>query len=206
MKKILKWIKLLFGILLIVGSILLFRAIQNSSIIKSPFKLELTKDNYIERTPIVIRDIQHIGQWEFLSIDDEELVDTSRWHFLFAKDQLVRIYKGTIRLGIDFEKCDTNWATSHRDTAFVFLPAIELLDENFIDEANTKSFYQKGEWDAASLEKMYLRAKRQMMERCITSTRIKQAEENARSQMKVLFRSLGYSEVEITISPTSSLP
>lgn len=206
MKKALNLIKLLLGILLIAGAVLLFRAIQNSNIIKNPFKLELSQDKSIERTPIVISDVNRIGQWEFLSIDDEELVDTSRWSFLFSQDQLVRIYRGTLRLGIDFEKRDSCWATCHKDTAFVVLPPVELLDENFINEADTKSFYQKGEWDASSLEQMYLRAKHQMIERCITATRIKQAEENARVQIKALFRSLGYNEVEITISPASSLP
>ena len=40
--------------------------------------LRLTSSNAIDLTPAQIRSIERIGQWEFLAIDDEELVDTIR--------------------------------------------------------------------------------------------------------------------------------
>ena len=51
----------------------------------------------IDITPNLIESIKDIGEWEFLSINDEELVDTIR-HGFFGDDQLVRIYYGTLRL------------------------------------------------------------------------------------------------------------
>ncbi len=54
-------------------------------------------------SPTQIRTIENIGQWEFLSISDEELIDTTR-HGFFGDDKLVRIYYGTLRLGIDMKE------------------------------------------------------------------------------------------------------
>ena len=42
-------------------------------------KLEVVSDNKIDITPEVIQSIKSIGEWEFLSIADEEMVDTTRW-------------------------------------------------------------------------------------------------------------------------------
>ena len=53
-------------------------------------------DEGINVTPEVIESIEAIGQWEFLSVDDEELVDTIRKGF-FSDDKLARIYYGTLR-------------------------------------------------------------------------------------------------------------
>ena len=44
-------------------------------------------------TPSEIESIRRIGQWEFMAINDEELVDTVRKGF-FSDDHLVRIYSG----------------------------------------------------------------------------------------------------------------
>ena len=71
----------------------------------------LNKDNTVsvaqeERTtlsPTQVESIEAIGQWEFLAISDEELIDTMR-HGFFGDDQLVRIYYGTLRLGIDMHE------------------------------------------------------------------------------------------------------
>ena len=48
-------------------------------------------DGSIDITPEQVQSIKAIGQWEFLSISDEELVDTVR-KSLFRTDQLARIY------------------------------------------------------------------------------------------------------------------
>lgn len=74
------------------------------------------KDNHVEGgsmgetilSPTQVKSIEAIGQWEFLSISDEELIDTTR-HGFFGDDQLVRIYYGTMRLGIDMRDAKEGW-------------------------------------------------------------------------------------------------
>ena len=97
----------------------------------------------IDDTPTIVEQMKEIGQWEFLSISDEELVDTVRRGF-FSDDELVRIYYGTMRLGIDFSQCDEKWIEREGDTIKVDLPPVQLLDENFLDETRTKSFFESG--------------------------------------------------------------
>lgn len=110
----------------------------------------LNKDNTMnvateEKTtlsPTQVESIEAIGQWEFLAINDEELVDTTR-HGFFGDDQLVRIYYGTLRLGIDMKDVKEGWIQTDekKDSIVCTLPPIRLLDNNFIDEAKTKSFF-----------------------------------------------------------------
>ena len=59
--------------------------------------VEIGVDNQIDVTPTQIESIKEIGEWEFLSISNEELVDTIRKGIL-SDDHLVRIYYGTLRL------------------------------------------------------------------------------------------------------------
>ena len=162
--------------------------------------LRVTSSNAIDITPVQIRSIERIGQWEFLAIADEELVDTVRHRTLQRDDRLVRIYRGTLRLGVDLSRCKEGWVFAHGDTVSLTLPPIELLSEHFIDEARTRSFYERGVWDARAREAMYRKAARQMRRRSLTPENYGQAEANAREQMRSLFGSFGFRTVEVRFS------
>lgn len=146
-------------------------------------------------TPMRIDAIRNIGQWEFLSIDDEEVIDTIRRHWLTSDDQLVRIYRGTLRLGIDFRQCGDDWALAYSDTVKVRLPEVRLLDNLFIDEARARSFYESGKWDAATRKDMRRRAEEAMHRRCLTPANLKLARQTAIDQLRHFFLSLGYTQV-----------
>ena len=68
----------------------------------------IAKNEKIDITPLQIRSIEQIGEWSFLEINDEELVDTVR-HGFFSDDKLVRIYYGTLRLGINLKEAHEGW-------------------------------------------------------------------------------------------------
>ena len=137
----------------------------------------------IDDTPTIVQQMREIGQWEFLTISDEELIDTVRTGF-FSDDELARIYYGTLRLGIDFSQCDENWIERDGDSVKIDLPPVQLLDENFLDEARTRSFFEKGKWTNADRKAMAERAKRLMRERCLTKENIAIAQKNAEQQVK----------------------
>ena len=162
--------------------------------------LQLVSSNAIDLTPTQIRSIERIGRWEFLAISDEELVDTLRNRTFQKDDRLVRIYHGTLRLGVDLARCEEGWVQPQGDTVRLTLPPIQLLSENFIDEARTRAFYERGPWDARAKEQMYQKAARQMKQRCLTPTNIRQAEDNARAQFSSLFRTFGFNHVEVQFS------
>lgn len=188
-----KWLLILCTVIvLFIAAVFFFayRAITNTG-------AEISVDDRIDVTPTHVELMKQIGEWEFLSIADEELVDTMRPGF-FSDDELIRIYYGTLRLGINMHKTKPHFITRKNDSLVVTLPPIELLDENFIDEARTESFFENGSWDDQAREDMYQRAVQKMKARCLTGTNISSARQNASRQFYQMLRSLGYENVRIT--------
>ena len=186
------WVKLVgFALLIAIGGGLLYWFNKDNHIDVGP-------DQHIDITPTQIAAIKQIGHWEFLSVRDEELVDTLSRGF-FSDKELVRIYYGTVRLGIDLQKTDDKWIQVTDTAVVATLPPIQLLDRNFIDEAQTRSFFESGSWSSADREALYNRAYQKMYARCVTPQNIATAEENARQQFAQLLRSLGFEKVWVNI-------
>lgn len=172
----------IFWILLVVGFGILY--FTNN--------LEIQKKTKIEETAIDITSVKEISEWEFLTIQREEFLQSSN-----SRAKLACIYTGTIRLGLNMKHAKKNWAKCSNDTARLELPAIEILDRDFIDEANTRTFHSEGKVSATMKETMYRDAKRQMKEKALTPENIKAAETNAKEQFTHLFKSLGFKHIEI---------
>ena len=186
----------LYLIALATGIILLailvgwiYRDVKNSSI-------EIGADQAIDITPEQIKSIKAIGEWEFLSISDEEMVDTIR-NGIFSDDHLVRIYYGTMRLGINLKQVEPGWIVARGDTISVILPPIGLLDRDFIDEARTKSFYESGSWEAKDREALLKRAYHRMLRRGLTPQNLQSARENGDAQVRQVLRSMGFQKISI---------
>ena len=151
---------------------------------------------HVELSPTQIERIKAIGQWEFLTVSDEELVDTVR-HGFFGDDELVRIYTGTLRLGIDMADVEEDWIRTDGDTLRVMLPPVRLLDANFIDEASVRSFYESGRWTQADRKALARKARQKMLARCLTPQNIASAEQNATAQFHQMLRAMGFPYVSI---------
>ncbi|MBP5257882.1 MAG: DUF4230 domain-containing protein [Prevotella sp.] len=149
-------------------------------------------------SPTIVTEIRQIGQWEFLTIEDEEMVDTVK-HGIFKDEELIRIYNGKLRLGVDLTQADPRWIEMKDDSLIITLPKITLLDKDFIDEAMTQPFFQSGDWTDADYESLYQRAYQRMKARCMTKENMRIAEDNARSEMENLFRSMGYDKLRIKL-------
>ncbi len=153
-------------------------------------------DTVIDMTPTQIQSIKAIGEWEFLSVSAEELVDTVR-KGIFRNDELVRIYYGTLRLGVNMHHVKPGWLQANGDSVTVSLPQVGLLDKDFIDEARTKPFYEVGSWKPADRETLYKKAYRQMLSHCLTKENLQAAKVNGEAQFRSMMRSLGYKHVNI---------
>jgi len=186
-------IKLLVRLLALVAFILVFWWLAFA---EKDNHLELGANSDINVTPQQIQLIKDIGEWEFLSVSNEELVDTVR-KGLFSDDHLVRIYYGTLRLGIDLSKAKKGWIKTQGDSVMVTLPKIGLLDKDFIDEARTKAFYESGRWTAADREALYRKANRQMIAHCLTPENLRSAQDNADQQFRKMLKAMGFNYVSI---------
>ncbi|NPD92954.1 DUF4230 domain-containing protein [Xylanibacter muris] len=161
--------------------------------------ISIVTDKKIGMTPEVIQSIKAIGEWEFLTVTDEEMVDTAR-KGIFGHDYLAKIYYGTLRLGINMHKVEPGWITSQNDTVRIILPAIELLDNDFIDEASTRVFHETGRWTHTDRETMYNKAYAKMKANGLTKANIKNAENNAENQFRNMMKAMGFKHVEISFS------
>lgn len=159
-------------------------------------KISIGNENHASVSETQIQALKAIGEWEFMAINDEELIDTVRRGF-FGDDELTRIYYGTLRLGINMQEAKDGWIYVEGDTIVATLPPIRLLDENFIDEARTKTFFEKGKWNQQSRAVFYEKAKRQMLRRCMTKSNIQSAEQNASSQFYQILQSMGFEYIKI---------
>ena len=159
-------------------------------------EISIEADQTIDITPQQIESIRAIGQWEFLAISNEELIDTVRKGF-FSDDHLSRIYYGTVRLGIDMQQMDSTWITTQGDSITLWLPQPTLLDRDFIDEARTKSFHEKGRWTAKDRETLYRRAQQRMLRYSLTKKNVETARQNGDAQMRRLLQSMGFQHVNI---------
>lgn len=161
--------------------------------------MSITKSDRINITPMQIRSIERIGEWEFLSIADEELIDTVR-RGIFSDDQLANIYYGILRIGIDLGKAPQGWLQARGDSVVAVLPPVQLLDENFIDETRTKPFLQEGNWTQSDHAALYNKARRTMKSRCLTPSVWRSAEHNAATQMTNLLRAMGFNNIRVVTS------
>ena len=163
--------------------------------------LHISHEGQVEITQTQIDSIRSIGQWEFLSIADEEIVDTVR-HGFFGDDQLSRIYYGTLRLGLDLRTMPDDWITMDHDTVVVTIPSARLLDDDFLDEARTRSFIEEGKWSEADRAALSRKAIYLMRRRCLTPANIRRANDNAKVQIEQLIRSMGFKFVKVGGSPS----
>ena len=178
-------------IVLVLGFFFWFRGLTEGD------HFSFGSDEKIDVTPTQIMSIKAIGEWEFLSVSAEELVDTVRKGF-FSDDQLARIYYGTLRLGIDMSQLEAGWIEASGDSVTLLLPQVGLLDTAFIDEARTKSFFESGKWSPEDKEAMYKKAYSLMKAHCLTKENLQAAEANGEEQMRNMMRSIGFKNVKIT--------
>lgn len=180
---------LLIIILAIISAAYLIRSCRGNT-------LDVYVNDGIDITPTQITAMTETGEWEFLSVETEEIVDTVRKGW-FGNDELTRIYFGTLRLGFDMRKADKDWIFKVKDTLYVTLPAISLLDEDFIDEARTQSFFESGKWSDKDRADLYNRAYKKMRDRCLTNENVRTAEQNAEMQFRKILKGIGFEHINI---------
>ncbi len=158
--------------------------------------IEVSHNQEISITPVVMESIRNTGQWVFMEIADEELVDTVR-HGFFGDDELARVYYGTLRLGFDMQQYKEEWLSVKGDTLIATLPPIGLVDDNFLDEARTRSFYESGKWSEEDRAALAEKAKDKMRQHCLSKSNLASARKSARTQLWTMFRALGFKNIRI---------
>lgn len=154
----------------------------------------------IDDSPLQIEQIRKISQWEFLTVECEVLVDTVRARqWPVTPDRLARIYSGAIRIGVNLDDASADWIETEGDSVVnVSLPALAILDDRFIDEASTISFYESGKWDESVKKEMYDRAAMRMRKFALTGGHLDMARTQAVGRFTALFKGLGFDRVNVS--------
>lgn len=192
------WLKLTFVVLIVGIVVYLISSIKTVVTTTNTTVPDVVKNEKIDVTPTMIRSIEQIGEWSFLEINDEELVDTVR-RGIFSNDELVRIYYGTLRLGINLKDAKEGWLSMSGDTLVAKLPPVRLLDNDFIDETRIRSFIASGKWSSVDRKEMYDRAVQKMRQRCLTKKNYATAQLNAKEQFGQMLRSMGFEKTRVEI-------
>ena len=169
------------------GAMMAYRTLTNSNdAVEKP----------IEQSPEEIMRLQAIGQWEFLSVEAEELVER-HYSGLMSERDLVCIYRGTLRIGVDMRKLPSDWVEMKERSAILHLPQPSLLDENFLDESRTTVFFEQGVFRPEERDAMRTEAKDKMKKRAMTTENLSIARRNAEAQFQKLFLAMGYEDVVV---------
>lgn len=169
------------------GAMMAYRTLTNSNdAVEKP----------IEQSPEEIMRLQAIGQWEFLSVEAEELVER-HYSGLMSERDLVCIYRGTLRIGVDMRKLPSDWVEMKERSAILHLPQPSLLDENFLDESRTTVFFEQGVFRPEERDAMRTEAKDKMKQRAMTAENLSIARRNAEAQFQKLFLAMGYEDVVV---------
>lgn len=169
------------------GAMVAYRTLTNSNdAVEKP----------IEQSPEEIVRLQAIGQWEFLSVEAEELVER-HYSGLMSERDLVCIYRGTLRIGVDMRKLPSDWVEMKERSAILHLPQPSLLDENFLDESRTTVFFEQGVFRPEERDAMRTEAKDKMKQRAMTAENLSIARRNAEAQFQKLFLAMGYEDVVV---------
>lgn len=173
--------------------------------------LSISHTEAIEQTPEEVRKLRDIGEWEFLAVETEELIERHEAH-TFGDKHLVKVYRGRLRIGIDMKQAGDDWfrgdsivtASSRSRSAILTLPDVKLLDENFIDEARATTFYEKGTMSATTKQAMLDEAAATMKTRTLTDDNLATARQAAEEQFTRIFQAMGYDNVSIRFIPNAN--
>lgn len=191
---LIKCIVILLALLIIIYVVYRIRTAEKPIV-------EITTDNVEQKisfSPEQIKSIEDIGEWIFLTVEAEEMIDTVRKNLILKDDALSRIYVGSLHYGIDMRLLHgKNWLQTHGDTVSVRMPAVKLMDRQFINEARTRTFYQQGKWDNQAMKALYNKAQRTMMKKYHTQPTVNKARENANEELTSFFKSFGFNTVEL---------
>lgn len=178
--------------------------------------LGLKHTTTIADTPEEVRALRDIGQWEFLAAPCEELIEHHEAHS-FGDKHIVKIFRGTLRIGIDMNQASGDWfktdtasialspgvfVTQEKKAAILTLPDVTLLDSAFIDETRTTTFYEEGTFNAKVKRQLYDKATKAMMDRTLTKENLETARQTARDHFTRIFHAFGYEKVVINFTPT----
>ena len=156
---------------------------------------------------VIITDVQALGRLETAKFLMQTVIDLRRepttiWDQVFGTDTLLLVAGGEVVAGFDLGQMTPQDTRVRGDMVTIVLPAPEILHSK-LDNQQTYVYEQKTglfrKPDKNIEGEARLLAEQAMQRRAVEGGILEQAQTNGRVQMEAFLRSLGFTEVVITI-------
>ena len=156
---------------------------------------------------VMLSDLTKTEKLTVLSLYKEVVVsqykETSNMFLGSKKYQIHSVYPGRIDVGFDLKNCADDWLLMREDTAYVKLPAVEILNQGgwFIDEASRETPIEEGEWTNEDYARLSHRANALLKRNSELDDCYRMAEENGKRVVQNLLQAMGIKFVKIEVEP-----
>ncbi len=176
------------------------------------------KEVKIDKTANVIEEIKKIGEFTCVCYYEEMVItkskrsdfNDSRIGRLSNKvsneevmDEIVLIAYGKVSAGYDLSKIDVNKIHVNGDTLNMELPQAEIFDI-IINPSGYEIYVEKGSWKHEQVTELQTEAKHNLEKNALDYDLVKKAETTGVAKLQNLFLSLGFSQVYLTIQPSTN--
>ncbi|MCR4808525.1 MAG: DUF4230 domain-containing protein [Prevotella sp.] len=120
--------------------------------------------------------------------------------------QIHSVFPGRIDVGFDLTQVSDDWLLMREDTAYVKLPAVQILNQGdwYLDEAAHQTPIEEGEWTNEDYVRMSHRANALLKRNCELDNCYTMAEENGRRVVRNLLQAIGIKYVNVEVTPRDS--
>ena len=151
------------------------------------------QEKKMERTATILRSVNNINRWVFLTVEDEELVGREHWN-----GDVVKIFPMEYQLGIEMDD-SLEWIKVEESNgtriAYLRLPPIKILNPKGIDV--TKTIHVWGNAGRTEHKDMEKEAEQNAQARAQSEANIEQARRNAKEHFTNWLMALGCDSVKM---------
>ena len=121
-------------------------------------------------------------------------------------NQIHSVYPGRIDVGFDLTKCADDWLFMHEDTAYVKLPAVEILNQGgwYLDETAHQTPIEEGTWTNEDYVRLAHRANALLKRNSELENCYQMAEDNGKRVVRNLLQAMGIKFVRVEVEPRDS--
>lgn len=117
--------------------------------------------------------------------------------------QIHSVYPGRLDVGFDLTKCADDWLLMREDTAYVKLPAVEILNQGgwYLDETAHQTPIEEGTWTNEDYVRLAHRANALLKRNSELENCYQMAEDNGKRVVRNLLQAMGIKFVRIEVEP-----
>ena len=193
-----KLTKLVLAVVTLLVVLAFFMLMKRASAPKEPMEFTVG--------PVTVKDIAKTEKLKVLSVHKEVLASMHRVKNGLLKDseeKIYVIYPATLHFGFDLNECDTTSIRMRGDTVLVKLPPVTILNKEgkSVDEAAKRTAIEEGSWSPQEMIALRAQAEALMRRSCEYDSCYAKAESSGKTMVRTMLLSLGYSNVEVSVTP-----